>query len=307
MAAGNDMRDLLEILALLTPYDVPDMMRRRFGNRAGDGGYVLLEQLLTDQPVISAGIGRQISFDLEMADRGHEVHMFDHTIEAPPSTHPLFRFQRMGVAPAGQEAENMTSLDLVLAALPAGRSDIVLKMDIEGGEWAILRALPRAALRRFSMLSLELHGLPGIADVRRRPPVLATLQRLAADFTLFHVHANNAGQSQLVHGFHVHPLLELSYVRTDLVRRAPNRTVYPSPLDPPNVPGNPEVALWHYPFLPTACSPAELAAEMQRCALQLDLAALRVADRAARARNRALEQQLATKDSASGGSQAPSR
>ena len=86
--------EVLEILALLTPYEVPEMTRRRFGNRGGDGGYVLLEQLLTDQPVISAGIGRQISFDLEMAERGHEVHMFDHTIAAPPATACTIRCQK---------------------------------------------------------------------------------------------------------------------------------------------------------------------------------------------------------------------
>lgn len=268
MSAGHDVAEILDLLGLLTPYEVPGFTRRRFGNRRSDGGYVLLEELLSDQPVISAGIGRQISFDLEMAERGHVVHMFDHTIVGPPHDHPGFRFTRRGIGPS--PTAELTSIAEVVDGLATDRDDLVLKMDIEGFEWPVLRTMPRAVLRRFGQITLELHALNAIATDAQREPKRVALRNLARDFTVFHVHANNFHATQAVLGVPVHPLLELSLVRTDLVSRAPNRTVYPSLLDPPNVVDKPEVALWFHPFLPTGCPVDHLAAEMRRCAAQLD-------------------------------------
>jgi hypothetical protein len=272
MAMGEEIRAVLDVLSLLTPYDVPGCTRRRYGNPRGDGGYVLLEDLLHRQTVISAGVGDQVSFDLALADRGHDVLMFDHTVAGPPREHPRFRFRRQGLAPPGEARAAMTSLDAIVDELGPGAGDLIVKMDIEGAEWSVLAAVPDAVLGRFAMIVLEVHGLDAIGEEAGRVPQRAVLGRLAAGFTLFHVHANNFATTKAVRGLPVHPVMELCYARNDLVRRAPNRSVFPSAFDAPNSGTRPDTALWFHPFLPTACPPEVLHAELRRCALQLDMA-----------------------------------
>ncbi|MBR0655656.1 FkbM family methyltransferase [Plastoroseomonas arctica] len=241
---------MAELLRLLTPYEVPGFTKRRYGNKAGDGGYVLLSELLTDQPILSAGIGNQISFDQEVAALGHKVFMHDHTIPGPRGTHPNFTFHKSGIAAASNVEGTMLSLADVLAKNIGGdRQDLILKMDIEGAEYPSLDAIPRSALRRFSMMSFEFHEFHQLGNPAVRAKMQPVFEKLAQDFTIFHVHANNNRPLGLVSGFTVADYYELSYVRTDLVKRKPNRTLYPMPLDPPNV-GKPELPLWFFPFLP---------------------------------------------------------
>src|SRR5205814_9641505 len=74
---------------------------------------------------------------------------------------------------------------------------------------------------------------------------------LARDFTLCHVHANNFCTVRVLAGcFPMPETLELSYVKSSLVKRTPSRTVYPTAIDAPNYHQLPELALWHFPFLP---------------------------------------------------------
>jgi hypothetical protein len=273
----GEVQALVETLALLTPYEVPAMTRRRYGNPSGDGGYVLLEELLAGQPVVSAGIGQQISFDLALAELGHDIHMFDHTIEAPPSAHPRFRFHRKGIAPRGEEGGDFTSLDAILETLAPGRNDIVLKIDIENHEWAAIERIDEALLRRCALVTLELHGLGQLETSAGRRPRHVALAKLARLFTLFHVHANNHGRTVLVHGMPVPSHLEVSYVRSDLVTRAPNATVYPSAIDPPNTHRRPEVPLCFFPFLPAAGGPAGQRDQVYAAARRIDDAGARAA------------------------------
>ena len=44
--------------------------------------------------------------------------------------------------------------------------------------------------------------------------------------------------------------LGLSSIKSSLVTREPSRTVYPTDIDAPNYHQFPELALWHFPFLP---------------------------------------------------------
>jgi hypothetical protein len=88
---------IYEALALLTPYDI-DVPKVRIGPNH-DGGYVLADRFTpATQPVMSYGISTQYDFDREMAERGHKVFMFDHTIGGIVDPLPNMLFFREGVA-----------------------------------------------------------------------------------------------------------------------------------------------------------------------------------------------------------------
>jgi hypothetical protein len=87
---------VFETLRLLIPFDLPHERKARIGGR-GDGSYVLVDRLLKIQPVLSFGIGPSVQFELDMAVRGHDVLMFDHTVDKVPAEHQRFRWFREGI------------------------------------------------------------------------------------------------------------------------------------------------------------------------------------------------------------------
>src|ERR1700730_3276432 len=93
---GNRMNPVIEALSLLTPYDI-DKAKVRIGQKA-DGGYILADCISNAQVVLSYGIATEYSFDIELAKRGHDVYMFDHTIEGIQAKNKKLHFFCDGVA-----------------------------------------------------------------------------------------------------------------------------------------------------------------------------------------------------------------
>ncbi|WP_161633545.1 FkbM family methyltransferase [Mesorhizobium erdmanii] len=243
-------QEIFHALRLLKPYDVKPFLKTRVGCKS-DGGYVILDDLDPIEIVYSFGIGNQVSFDIEMAGMGKNIFMFDHTVDGPPLGHPNFHFQKHGLAADNREAASLYTLAYQLNRLGhEGRTDLLLKIDIEGAEFEVFSAMPQAVLRQFRQITMELHWLDRLSDPTYRTGFVAALSKINDEFTLFHVHSNNNEPLGIVDGYVVAPVMELSYVRSDLIERAPSTTVYPTEFDFPNWPPRPDHTLWFYPFLP---------------------------------------------------------
>jgi hypothetical protein len=216
----------------------------------GDGGYVLLDRLDPAQVVMSFGIGPSVTFDLEMAERGHTILMFDHTIDTLPGDHASFTWYREGVSGVSQPEAGLFSLEDHMAKLPEGAIDPILKMDVEGAEWEALAAAPPGTLARFAQITLELHDLLALDQPTVNASVQKALQALLVDFVPVHVHGNNFGTLGSVGGFACVETLEVTYARRDLFPSVPSQTLYPTPYDTPNFDERDDFRLWFFPFVP---------------------------------------------------------
>jgi hypothetical protein len=249
------MNTVAEAFALLTPHDI-DKPKVRLGPPA-DGGYIFVDDISPDQAIVSYGISTEYRFDAEMAAKGHDVYMFDHTVAGITATSDRMRFFREGVAGLTDPAARLYTIEDHLARHAIAGDRLILKMDVEGAEFAALGAAPESVLERFEQIAIEVHGLHRMEDVGYRATFCAVFQKLNRLFTLFHVHANNCDGPnglRIVAGLPVSSLLELSYVRTSTVKPSPSRTLYPTSLDYPNVRKG-EKLLWFFPFLPTCIAP----------------------------------------------------
>ena len=242
-------RLVLDALRLLVPRDVPGVGKRRVGG-PGDGGYVLLDRLRPAQVVLSFGVGPSVSFDRELAEDGHLVLLFDHTITALPATHPRFTWFCEGVAGQDAPAERLFSLATHMRKLPADVVDPILKMDVEGAEWAALAATPAPLLARFAQITLELHGMLELDRPECHARVMPALRALARDFVPVHVHGNNFGSLGLVGGFAGVETLEVTFARRDLFATVPSATWYPTVYDTPNFNEREDLRLWFFPYVP---------------------------------------------------------
>ncbi len=237
---------VVEALRLLAPSDVAGVPKIRIGG-PHDGGYVMLDCLRARAPVMSFGIGPSMTFDLDMAGRGHPVLMFDHTIERLPDSDDGCTWFREGIGhvPGGA----LPTLAEHMAKLPDGAKDPLLKLDVEGAEWDVLSHADPAVLARFSQIVIEFHDLAQLAEPAFNARALRALQALGA-FAPIHVHANNFADLALVEGLMVADVMEVTYVRRDLVSLRPSATSYPTPLDSPCFAGAEDTLLWFFPFLP---------------------------------------------------------
>lgn len=203
------------------PVDVVGHLKKRYG-REEDGGYVIIDNAFGATHLLGYGVDKEVSFENQLTSSwGIGAHIFDHTIHETPETGPAVTYVKEGLGPS-DAAPLFTLQNHVDRFVPAG-TNFVLKMDIEGAEWAVLA---RADLSRVTQLVIEFHDLQD-----DHSDVIAQLNK---QFYLVHVHGNNCHNQPVIYIDRVHKLpryLECTYVRKDLVEVVPTIQKYPTPLD----------------------------------------------------------------------------
>lgn len=263
ISAGSRASDIVKALSLLTPYET-GKQKVRIGP-PGDGGYILLDLLNAGQAVLSYGIGFQYDFDREMASRGHDVYMFDHTIPPLDLTPGHMSFFSEGLAGHSEPDSRLYTVADHLDRHGIAGDRLILKMDAEGAEYEAFDTMAESVLARFEQMSIEFHFLEMLDKPTFREVFIRVFEKINAHFTLFHVHANNGGGPDtfaFVGGLPIPNLLELSYVRTSLIERRANATAYPTELDFPCHQAR-DQRLWIYPFLPTGIDQETLRASWE--------------------------------------------
>jgi hypothetical protein len=243
---------IFDVLGLLTPQDVVSHKKCRIGGWH-DGGYVMFEDFESKGPVYSFGIGGNVAFDEDLADRGHQVYMFDHLTTDLPKEHLNFHYSQRGISSYAGEEKDCFTLGFFLSENGhSDRSDMILKMDIEGPEWDILSTISSDELTKFRQIVLEVHWLLKLDQPEFRSKVQKSLEALNRDFVLGHVHANNYVPLGFVGGHPCVDVIELSYIRSDIAETKTSTTIYPNILDASNLPTRPDHVLFFYPYLPTS-------------------------------------------------------
>lgn len=240
---------VVDTLVHLMPFDLIVSKKLRIGS-ANDGGYVMVDRLSSHQDVLSYGLSWNVTFDLDLAQRGHRIFMFDHTIEGLTANHANFNYLKEGVGTTSSTDDLLDTIDNHIARLGLSGDNLILKMDVEGAEWDVLDEMSLGTLRKFEQIVLELHDFRLIGDPVWSARAGRVLSKLAANFHLHHVHANNCAPIVVIEGLPVADVIEVSYIRNDLALATPSRTLFPTSLDACNDPTAPDHLLFFYPFHP---------------------------------------------------------
>jgi hypothetical protein len=234
--------EVIEVLELLRPLHMITDVKVRIGGDA-DGGYVMPSLALKTTAVLSIGIGGQVSFDAELADRGATVHQYDHTIAGVPQDHANFRFHKLGWGPT-DEGE-LRSLHTMMEGMDWSMArNAILKFDTEGAEWSCLTTASSDDLARFAVIAGEFHGLHNLSTRPQLELIRSVLTKIHRTHAPVHLHANNATGIRLVQGVPVPPLVEVTFVRRNLVPTAGHSNEpIPGPLDRPNMTDRPDLCL----------------------------------------------------------------
>jgi hypothetical protein len=205
-----------------------------------DGGYIMLDHGLQNAVAYSLGINRDVGWDLEMAALGCTLYQYDHTINALPVEHPNFNWKKLGIAAASSLEENMVTLDEeIISNGHVGKTNIILKMDVEDAEWDIFSALSDQSMAQFSQIVVEIHKLctsdyeHPTADIKTMLKRIEVLDKISRTHQCIHVHGNNHGTLGLVAGVFLPDVMEVTYVRRADHAFEASECVYPTALDFP--------------------------------------------------------------------------
>jgi len=150
-----------------------------------DGGYLMADCFTGTRAAFSLGVGGEVSWDHDIAQRNIPVYQYDHSVEAPPLLHPHCVFHKKAIG-----AERNATCETISSVLQThgapGRANI-LKMDIEGSEWDAFDAATPDDLNRFSQIVCEFHGFDKIDDDAWYRRALRCATKLRSLFEVVHV------------------------------------------------------------------------------------------------------------------------
>lgn len=214
-------------------YDI-GMKKIRLGN-PHDGGYVVIKEICErSNHLYSFGIGDNVSFEMDLVLRFPwiGVDMFDPSISAPPAS-PIGRLYQSWDFHQSTVGAERDWLDLAVM------KNSILKMDVEFDEWKMFLNMPESVLGRFTMIVVEFHILHHdfVPYSTRMSPYFqrlytridrttddslfrtynTVLQKIVRQFYPVHIHANNSLPPRMKEDWMFPPLLEVTFVRRDMV------------------------------------------------------------------------------------------
>jgi hypothetical protein len=229
------------LFALLQPVALANCVLERFGE-ANDGGYLMCGNLLGEvQTAYSYGISGYDGWGCEIS-RKHDVpvHQYDCFNTTQPMClfgEPVFHAECVGDAAETIDGRAFDTVTNQLARNGDQSKRIVLKIDVEGAEWASLLSTPDDTLRRVDQLAIEFHWAENETfDWVHDERYLRVVTRLREHFEVAHLHYNNTSCIDDLQPFPSHAF-EALFVSKRLAIVAPERrATIPHPLDAPNNP-----------------------------------------------------------------------
>lgn len=226
--------DLLKVSEFLTPLACQTLIRVGSDH---DGGYLLPNEIFTSaQALFSAGVDDDSNFELEfvIAGEGRIAYLADGSVDGPATRHQAFKFEKKFI---GTDSNTDWLAFDEWAGTSTGASDErrILSMDIEGGEWDILIPRLRETWESFECIVMELHGLHRAFDPTFFKLKVVPMLEALSNFVVVHVHANNSGWIERSGRYSFPTLLEITFVREDLLPSLHSAATLPHPLDAPNI------------------------------------------------------------------------
>ncbi|MEI6241525.1 MAG: hypothetical protein WCR51_14145 [Planctomycetia bacterium] len=242
IAAATPPATLAALVARLHPVPCGHELIRV--GSAHDGGYLIPDDLGGIAMSFSPGVSTNADFETDLFRRsGIPSALADGSVDGPPPGAIFHSFQRMFLGSSSGRGL-MRLEDWVARHRPSGLpGDLLLQMDIEGSEYAVLIDTPATVLRRFRIMVIEFHSLEWLFSTFGCMLMSAIFDKLLADFVVCHLHPNNYMPAQRRGTLEIPQVMEFTFQRRDRVRPGGPMLMIPHPLDAPCRPDKPELPL----------------------------------------------------------------
>jgi hypothetical protein len=202
-----------QLISVLAPWKYKGEIDR-FGG-IGDGSYILPTDLANKKTfLVSGGLGNNNNFEIQLARLGIKGFQIDNSINKPPKSHENLNF--ISKTLGALDGEESISLKTLINNVSINK-DIIVKLDIEGGEIEALRNLPKNALQKITCLSMELHS---ISSLHNNTQILEMLNHLKlSGFRSIYLQANNGCLTYTMSGYLIPDNMEVTFVKKNRVTK----------------------------------------------------------------------------------------
>ena len=223
---------IILFIKILRPWNVKKRLIRIGGSN--DGGYIIPDDLKNIDYCFSPGVGNSTLFETELLKYKIKSFLTDHTIKYSNNL-KKFNFLKKQLN-CLNDKKNITLEKWINDKLPRyKKKNLLLQMDIDGAEYEVLLSTTDQILKKFRILIIEFHNLDYIAHRGIYSIYLSLLKKLNKNFTICHLHQNNSGSFVKYDDILIPKILEITYIRNDLVKSKTKIKNLPHPLDAKNV------------------------------------------------------------------------
>lgn len=203
----------------------------------GDGGYLLPNIFENVSYCFSPGVDYTANFEKELSEKFNiKSFMADASVDKPPLSDINFNFTPKFLG--AHSRENFITLsDWLIQNNLQNDSNLLLQMDIEGGEYDVLLYEDSSTLASFSAMIVEFHHLQKLFQRDFLKIFTSIFDKIYKNFSICHVHPNNCCGIESLDGIDIPKVIEVTFIRNDLLDSFTNGKPLklPHPLDSKNV------------------------------------------------------------------------
>lgn len=207
-----------------------------------DGGYLVPNDLVGIEACFSPGVSKIATFEEDLATRGVRSYLADYSVDSPPVINSFFEFEKKYVG--SENTDVYTTIESWVSRKGLSKSrDLILQMDIEGGEYDVLLTASSDLFDKFRIVVIEFHNLDGLLDQYGYQLIWYAFHRILMTHSIVHIHPNNADKPIKSGNFLIPPTVEFTFLRNDRIHRVDENKCFPHPLDQPNKKNKPDIVL----------------------------------------------------------------
>jgi hypothetical protein len=236
----TESADVLDLVKKLRPMDCGIELVRLGG--AGDGGYLVPNDLDGIAYCFSPGVDKISNFENDLANRGINSFLADYSVDLPPIRRPQFIFDKKFVGITNNE-RFFTLASWKDKYLKDYAGELLLQMDIEGGEYQVIANVPDELLSQFRILVIEFHWLQRLFEPFAFDLLAACFEKILKSFYVVHVHPNNICGSLKRRNIEIPRIMEFTFLNKRRVSHATPVLKFPNVLDSPNIPDRRDLLL----------------------------------------------------------------
>ena len=224
---GKVSKEKIDLLIKkLWPYDIELI---RLGPK-GDGGYLLPNDLKEIEACFSPGVDHTSVFELECYKKGMKIFLADKSVDKPNLNIEKYSFIKKYIGPTNNEDfitmdawVNNSEVDI--------ESDLLLQMDIEGGEYFSILNTSDLLMKRFRIIIIEFHALEKLWNPEFYNLANETFLKILQTHTCVHIHPNNHFEIDIQFGLEIPNIAEFTFIRNDRIKSKKYQTKFPHELD----------------------------------------------------------------------------
>lgn len=230
LSKASEKENVNNFIKSLYPYLTPfDLIR--LGPNC-DGGYLVPNDLVGIEACFSPGVDKVSEFENDCLKYGMKIFLADKSVEKPnlDISEDKYDFLKMFIGCTNNE-DFITMDDWVKLKSKSENSDLLLQMDIEGGEYNSIINMSDTLMNRFRIMIIEFHFLQDLWNPNYFNVIKTVFDKILQTHICVHIHPNNCCGIDSRDGIDIPRAAEFTFIRKDRFEPKNFTNNFPNKLD----------------------------------------------------------------------------